>query len=575
MDMFKLRIALVAGVTAMVIGGCGGGQGVAPQSPADAGRTRAQQEALSEAALGHLVDGSVYELQGDWARAVLEYQDALRYATDPAIYFALAKCYTALGKYTLAIGAGREAVDRAPDRLEYRRILAQAQVAAFDIDGAVAQYHEIVTRDSSAADAWFALARLYQARKPLQALEIYGEILQRFGPEWEVLLQIAELRSRMGQHEQAAEALAELSSLDPANQSLRKSLAQAYVRAGKLDSAYALYTELLERDQGNLEYTTERAGVLLLQHDYAGASRAFDDVLSRDSVTVDLKVHIGELYFAQLDKDSTLVPVTRSLFERIREKHPDDWRAYFYLGAIGSMSGEDSAAVSNFRRVTELAAWNADAWVYLSTAYLGKNKFDEAVRVLEPAVKAVPDDFRVNFFLGVAYNRLNRQTDAVRVLERARSIDPTNVDAAAQLAMVYDGLKMYEESDSLYEVALRLRPDYPLVLNNFAYSLAVRNIQLERALGMSQKAVGIEPENSSYLDTIGWIYFRLGRYPEAEENIARALSKGEANAEVLEHMGDVQYKLNRPDQAMEYWRRALELTPENVTLKEKVSRGTL
>lgn len=575
MDIFRVRIALVAGVTAMVIGGCGSGQAIAPQSPADAVRTRAQQEAMSEAALGHLVDGSVYELQGDCARAVLEYQDALRYATDPAIYFALAKCYTALGKYTLAIGAGREAVDRAPDRLEYRRILAQAQVAAFDIDGAIAQYHEIVARDSTAADAWFALARLYQARKPLQALEIYGEILRRFGPEWEVLLQIAELRSRMGQHEQAAEALAELSGLDPANQSLRKSLAQAYVRAGKLDSAYTLYTELLERDPGNLEYTTERAGVLLLRHDYAGASRAFDDVLSRDSVTVDLKVHIGELYFAQLDKDSTLVPVTQSLFERIREKHPDDWRAYFYLGAIGSMSGDDSAAVSNFRRVTELAAWNADAWVYLSTAYLGKNKFDEALRVLEPAVKAVPDDFRVNFFLGVAYNRLNRQTDAVRVLERARSIDPTNVDAAAQLAMVYDGLKMYEESDSLYEVALRLRPDYPLVLNNFAYSLAVRNMQLERALEMSQKAVGIEPENSSYLDTIGWIYFRLGRYPEAEENIARALAKGEANAEVLEHMGDVQYKLNRPDQAMDYWRRALELTPENATLKEKVSRGTL
>ena len=435
MEMHGFRIALVAAVTAMMFGGCGSSQAVAPQSPPAAERTRAQQEAMSEAALRHLIDGSVYELQGDCARAVLEYQDALRYTTDAAIYFALAKCYSALGKHALAIEAGREAVEHAPDRLEYRRVLARAQVGAFDIDGAISQYHEIVARDSGAEDAWFALARLYQARKPLQALEIYEEILKRFGPEWEVLLQIAELRSRMGQHGQAAEALLELSRLDPANQSLRTSLAQAYVRAGQLDSAYILYTELLERDPGNLEYTSERAGVLLLQHDYVGAARAFDDVLSRDSVTVELKVHIGELYFAQLDKDSTLLGVTRSLFERIREKHPDDWRSYFYLGAIGSMSGEDSTAVSNFKRVTELAAWNADAWVYLSSAYLGKSKFEEAVRVLEPAVKAVPDDFRVNFFLGVAYNRLNRQTDAVRVLEKARSIDPTNVDATAQLPL--------------------------------------------------------------------------------------------------------------------------------------------
>lgn len=575
MKLRGVRLVPVAVLTASLIGGCGGGQAVAPQSPRAAERPLAREEATSQAALRHLIDGSVYELQGDCARAVLEYQDALRHTADAAVYFSLAKCYTSLGKHALAIEAGREAVQRAPDRLEYRRVLAQAQVAAFDLDGAIGQYHEIIARDSAAEDAWFALARLYQGRKPLQALETYEQILDRFGPEWEVLLQIAELRSRMGQHGRAAEALLELSRLDPGNQSLRKSLAQAYVRAGQLDSAYALYTELLERDPGNLEYTTERAGVLLMKQDYAGAARAFDDVLSRDSVTVDLKVHIGELYFAQLDRDSTLRPVTRSLFERIREKHPDDWRAYFYLGAIGSMSGEDSAAVSNFRRVTELAAWNADAWVYLSSAYLGKNKFEEAVQVLEPAVKAVPDDFRVNFFLGIAYNRLNRPTDAVRVLERARELDPTNVDAAAQLAMVYDGLKMYEESDSLYEVALRLRPDNPLVLNNFAYSLAVRNVQLERALEMSQRAVGLEPENSSYLDTIGWVYFRLGRYPEAEENISRALSKGEASGEVLEHMGDVLYRLNRPDEALDYWRRALELTPESTSLKEKVSRGTL
>ena len=575
MNTHGLRIALLAGAAAVLVGGCGSGQAVAPQARSDAERTPAQEQAMSEAALRHLIDGSVYELQGDCARAVLEYQDALRYTADPAVYFALAKCYTALGKHPLAIEAGREAIQGAPDRLEYRRVLAQAQMAAFDIDGAITQYHEIVARDSGAADAWFALARLYQARKPLQALEIYEEILRRFGPEWEVLLQIAELRSRMGQHGQAAEALRELSDLDPANQSLRKSLAQAYVRAGQLDSAYALYTELLDRDPGNLEYTTERAGVLLMKQDYAGASRAFEDVLSRDTVTVDLKVHIGELYFSQLDEDSSLLPVTRSLFERIREKHPDDWRPYFYLGAIGSMAGEESTAVDNFKRVTELAAWNADAWVYLSSAYLGKNKYEDAVRVLEPAVKAVPDDFRVNFFLGIAYNRLNRQTDAVRVLERARQIDPMSVDATAQLAMVYDNLRMHAESDSLYEVALRLRPDNPLVLNNYAYSLAVRNLQLERALDLSRKAVGIEPENASYLDTIGWVYYRLGRYTEAEENIARALSKGEANAEVLEHMGDVQYRLDRREKAVEYWRQALELTPGNETLQEKVSRGTL
>ena len=133
---------------------------------------------------------------------------------------------------------------------------------------------------------------------------------------------------------------------------------------------------------------------------------------------MDVKLHIGELYFAQLEKDSTLAPLTISIFERIRNSHPEDWRAYWFLGAIGSVRHDDSLAIRNFRKVTELASWNPDAWVYLSSVFLGRNNFVEVANILQSALKVLPDDFRVNFFLGVAYSRLNRNADAARVLEQ-------------------------------------------------------------------------------------------------------------------------------------------------------------
>jgi tetratricopeptide (TPR) repeat protein len=521
------------------------------------------------------VNGSVHEMKGDLASAILEYQEALRYDQDPAIYFAISKCYAQLTKYSLAIEAARKSVDLSPDEVTYRRNLADISAAAFDFDAAAQQYEELLKRDSSQVDVWYNLARIYQARKPLRALEVYEQIIDRFGPEWDVLLHMADLYNKLEKVDRAAESLRQMTELDPSNKELKKTLAQTYARASAYDSALAVYSDLREIHPDDLEIQAEVAGVYLARGDYPRAAREFDAILDRDSVSADVKVHIGDLYFRQMGKDSTLAPVTRSMFERVAKSHPDDWRPFWFLGAIGSITRDDSLTVRSFKRVTELASWNPDAWVYLSSVFLTRNNFDEVVRILESAVKVLPDDFRVNFFLGISYSRLNRNIDAARVLERARELNPKDVDAIAQLALVYDAMKRYEDSDALYEEALRLDPANHLVLNNYSYSLAERDFNLERALEMSRKAVDAQPENASYLDTIGWIYFRLARYTEAEKYVKQAISKGEANAVVYEHLGDIYFRMNQTDLAIEHWNMALKLDEKNTALRDKISRGSL
>jgi tetratricopeptide (TPR) repeat protein len=127
----------------------------------------------------------------------------------------------------------------------------------------------------------------------------------------------------------------------------------------------------------------------------------------------------------------------------------------------------------------------------------------------------------------------------------------------------------------LYEEALRLDPANPLVLNNFAYSLSERDLQLDRALTMSRKAVDADSANPSYLDTIGWIYYKMGSYKEAEHYVKEAIGKGEVNAVVYEHLGDIYYKLNQRDLAIEQWNLALKLDAGNAALRDKIARGSL
>jgi tetratricopeptide (TPR) repeat protein len=324
-----------------------------------------------------------------------------------------------------------------------------------------------------------------------------------------------------------------------------------------------------------MDLRVEIAGVLLFGKKYDEAERRFGAILESDSVSLDTKIRIGDMYYGMLEKDSTLTPATVALFSRIQKDRPDDWRSYWYLGLIGSSMRNDSMATRNFLGMTQKAPRNPDGWVSLASTYLGKNDFAEIVRILEPTYKKIDNDFRIPFLLGIAYSRLNRSEDAVIVLEKARTLSPRNADIVAQLALVYDGLRRYSDSDSLYEMVLRLEPNNHLALNNYGYSLAERNQQLERALAMSTRAVEAQPDNPSYLDTIGWIYYRLGDYTRALEFVAKAVEKGDVSAVVLEHLGDIHLKLGNRTKAMEFWNKSLSLDSKNTALKDKVDRGSL
>jgi tetratricopeptide (TPR) repeat protein len=561
-------------ICGLVLAGCSPSQQASRPvelSPAE----RAALELRQTQARGHFVDGSIFELRGEIAQAVLEYQEAGQYDTNFAIFGALARTYAMLGKPALSIQAGREAVRRAPDNPDVRRTLAGAYLAAMEPDSAVRQYEALVRIDSSAIDSWFNLARLYQMRSPVKALQTFEAITDRFGPQWDVLLQTADLCNKLEKFDRSASALKKMAEIDPSNTELRHSLAQTYIRAKLYDSALVVYDRLHEEQPGDLDLSAERAGLLLLKKRYPEADREFDRILRIDTIALDVRLHIGQLYFGQMEDDSTLAPRTKSLFEKVRELAPKDWRPYFFLGAIGTLTHDDSAAVLNFRKVTELDRLNADAWVYLSSALMNRNNFAEMARVLEAARKVLPDDFKINFFLGIAYNRLNQNVEAVRVLEHARALNRKELDAISQLALCYEALKNFTEADSLYEEALRLDPSNDLVLNNYSFSLSERNKDLDRALGMVKKALAAKPEMGSYLDTFGWILYKMGRYSEALVNVKKAIEKGEANAIVIEHLGDIYFRLNDRTSAIEQWNSALQLDKENAALREKVTRGSL
>ena len=141
--------------------------------------------------------------------------------------------------------------------------------------------------------------------------------------------------------------------------------------------------------------------------------------------------------------------------------------------------------------------------------------------------------------------------------------------------MIYDSEERWNECDSVYERALQIDSSNALVNNNYAYSLSERGIQLERALAMVKIAIAAEPENSSYLDTMGWIYYKMGIYDQAQSYIEKAIKIGGEKPVLLEHLGDVVYMSGQKNYAVELWEKAFNLDKSNLKLKEKIDKGEI
>ena len=170
-------------------------------------------------------------------------------------------------------------------------------------------------------------------------------------------------------------------------------------------------------------------------------------------------------------------------------------------------------------------------------------------------------------------NNLKSQTCPSLNINLLAHINPeTDAQIYAGLGDAYHSMKMHKESDESYDKALKIRADDPYVLNNYAYYLSLRNINLDKALEMSKKSNDLMQNNASFLDTYAWILFRLAKYEEALIWIDKAIkSSSNSSATVIEHRGDVLIMLNRVDEAIAEWNKAAKLAEPSETLKKKIS----
>ena len=172
------------------------------------------------------------------------------------------------------------------------------------------------------------------------------------------------------------------------------------------------------------------------------------------------------------------------------------------------------------------------------------------------------------------WQRLEKYDRAAASATASLALFPDDPDLLFRKAASLEREKKIPESIAAFEKLIEIKPEHGAALNYLGYMFADRNENLERALQLVTKAVALEPSNSAYLDSLGWIYFRLGRLDEAEKNLLTAKRLSPDDPTIEDHLGDLEEKRGDLAKARERWTRALALGPEDggTAIRAKLER---
>lgn len=552
------------------------------------------------------IDASLLDLEGKYAEAILDYQEALKLDPNAGIYYALAKDYFRLNKLLPALENSQKAVELESENTEYLTLLGTVYSMSRNIDSAEVVFNKIIQIDSTNINAHFNLAQLYEAKQPLKALNSYNKILQITGQEWNILLKIAELNERLGKVDETIETVKELLNLNPSNLQLQKLLIESYIKNNRFDEALLLVDDVIEIFPDDINLIELKGNTLVKMGKWEDGAKEYKKIILKDEIIFTTKMRIGTAFYSEALNDSAIIPYAEDVLLEI-DKDSTDWQINAFLGELANKRNDDSLTLNYFKKAIESAISNSDLRIRLGQILFEKGDYINASIEMEKAVKKFPKNHIINFILGLslaqtsdhekalpylktsvelnpndlnstlAYsfslNQSENEDEALVYLERALRIDPKNIQALGMMGLIFDGKEMYSKSDSIYNIAVTIDSTDILILNNFAYSLAERGIKLDKALRMVQKSLDEEPDNPSYLDTIGWVYYQMGNYEKAKEYIYKAIEYDESNATLIDHLADVYYKLNNREKAIELWENALELDVNNTKIQTKIEKG--
>ncbi len=560
----RKRLWRVFPAVAAALIGCGG---VGP-TPVVSGGLPPEKKA-DPTAVHHLLAAKRAERVGAFGRAVAEWQAAIDAdSSSPYLHLSLAGAYRHLGQLSPAE--------------------SQALIAA--------------RQDSTNEEVHTFLAALYRQKSDFPNAIAHLERVVALGGDEETAWRLVHLYTGMGRIDDAERVVVDMAAVASGSWQAQSQWVRVATRVGLNGAAEKILRDNTAEFPQREEAWVQLGGLLSENERVDDAEDAFRDGLIHLPESDEISRRLGWLLLSQERWDEAIALVTDQTVE-----NGEDVRERLAWIEVLLQKGQPDLAASEARRFLELRPNEIGALVQLGQALVALDKIDESLVVLM-RVAEISEDYRVWKSLSMRLAHDEKYIEAEMALRRALIQHPAHPVLSSLLAATLQRQERYDEAVGVYgvllaqdpdnkmvqfgmasaleqsgkfDVAVRMfqnllhsSPDDARVLNYLGYMWADHGVRLEDAHKLIRKALAQEPENGAYLDSMGWVLYRMGQFKDAEPYLARAIEREGNHPVLLDHMGDLLKAQGRREEAKDYWERSLLLDPENAAIQQKLDTFT-
>lgn len=493
---------------------------------------------------------------------------------DDAVYYALSELY--LEKKDLAKSA--ESIQMAakldPENIWYIQEMAYMFFENNKFEEALKAFEKLVKKEPTNVDWLYGYAEcLLRVGKINEAIKALDKTEEQVGKHPELAIQKFNLYMRIKEPQKALDEIEKARKEFPNEPQLIGTLVDYYFQTKQDAKAISMLEQLTKSDPNNGRAHLGLADIYRQQ----GRKKDYYSELKKGFVCNDVDIDTKMKILINIHEDPAKLPEEAfELIDIMIEQYPKDSKAYSIQGDYFLKSEKEKEALVAYKNALKYDKSKFTIWNQVLIMEYQAGKYADLYTDSKECLELFPSIPSIYLFNGIAANQEKKYLDASTILLTGKDLIVNDkileAEMYSQLGEAFFGQKKYTEAKSSYESALLLDPKSTLIMNNYAYHLALAKIDLDKAEELIIKVNNISPNQAHFIDTYGWVLFQKGNFEKAKENFEKAYLINPDDKVIIEHMGDAFIKTNDSVKAIEYWKKAKQLGSSNKNLDKKIEK---
>lgn len=564
--LFGILLIIVLGL----LNGCASvGTSPSNEEPHPAGKPGDISFGTPEADLMYdILVGEIATQRGQPEVAATFYLDAAKKSRDAEIASRAARIASFAKEKDIALQAAKIWSEEDPDNLEATRILAVFYIRNGQAEPAKALITRLLDADADRTQrtVLHVGAMLQREADPKTAVEISDFITQHYPQFAETHYVHASLLIGVNETQQALSAIEKALAIKPDWVDAITLRARIMMQLGQNEEAMTYLGKYLKThpNEDNVRLTYARALVDLRKLEEARSQFELLAVKMPDNEDVLFTLAMLSMQFHELDE-------AEGYLKQLYKTGKTSSQIMYYLGQIAEQKENDAEALKWYSKI-DSGEYHLDAQLRIAAVLARTNSIDEALEHIHALELRNRDEKReVILFEGTLLKDAKLYSKAYKLYTRSLDEFPNDLDILYSRALVAERLDKIDEVIRDLKFVIKNDPDNAAAHNALGYTLADRTDRYEEALQHVSKALELEPEDPAVIDSIGWVYYRLGQYDKAIDYLRQAY-KTIKDGEVAAHLGEALFVSGKEGEANRIWQEALEKFGDNEVLIKTMER---